>query len=233
MAKWEGYGRFCSLSRGLDIVGERWTLVIIQELLHSSRRYSELRQLLPGIGSNVLSDRLKRLEAGGVLERVPGAVGQGVRYALTSRGKDLGPALALFRQWGLDEMLPPASTSHGTEVATYDLSYSVPFDLGLHESYEWRIDDDAFALEIDGDTLTVRPGPATTPAVTLATTRSFMRKWVEGSTGWDEGRSSGEVEVAGDSEAWDRMLLATGYPGRPEHLVEKIRENRAGGWAAN
>jgi DNA-binding HxlR family transcriptional regulator len=224
MTKWEGYARFCSLSRGLDLVGERWTLIIIQELLHSPRRYGELRRLLPGIGSNVLSDRLKRLEAGNLIERVPGAVGMGVRYSLTSRGKDLGPALALFRQWGLEEMLPPASSHHGHEATVFDLSYAVPLDLDLHESYEWRIDEDSFALEIDGDRLTVRPGPAQSPVVALATTRSFMRKWVEGSIDWDAGRSSGVVEVAGDNDAWDRMLLATGYPGRPEHLVEKIRE---------
>ena len=107
MAKWDGYGRFCSLARGLDVVGERWSLVIIQELLHAGRRYSELRALLPGIGSNVLSDRLRSLEARGVVERVAGGVGEGVLYVLTQRGRALGPAMELFRQWGIDELLPP------------------------------------------------------------------------------------------------------------------------------
>jgi DNA-binding HxlR family transcriptional regulator len=141
---------------GLDLVGERWTLIIIKELLHSPRRYSELRHLLPGIGSNVLSDRLEELEAGCIVERLPGTVGNGVSYTLTSRRKELGPALALFRQWGLGEMLPSASSQ---EVTTYD-PYAVPLDLELHETYEWRIDDDSFVLEIDGDQLTVYAGSA-------------------------------------------------------------------------
>jgi DNA-binding HxlR family transcriptional regulator len=107
--KREGYARFCSLARGLDIVGERWTLVVLQELLHSARRYSELRGLLPGIGSNVLSDRLRSLEGHGLIERVPRRIGEGVVYVLTARGRQLGPAMAMFRHWGLDELLPPAN----------------------------------------------------------------------------------------------------------------------------
>jgi hypothetical protein len=67
----------------------------------------------------------------------------------------------------------------------------------------------------------------------VTTTRSFMRRWVEGSSNWDSGKSSGEVQVQGDAAAWGRMLLATGYPGRPEHLAEKIREIRAGDSSTN
>jgi DNA-binding HxlR family transcriptional regulator len=224
MSKWGGYARFCSLSRGLDLVGERWTLVIIQELLHAPHRYGELRRLLPGIGSNVLSDRLKRLEAGGLVERVPGSVGEGVQYALTDRGSALGPALALFRQWGLAELLPSPENAGAKRDASYDLSYAVPEDLDLHEAYVWRIDDDAYALEIDGAQLHVRIGVTSRPAVVVTTTREFMQRWVAGATNWDDGRRSGEVDVVGSDDAWDRMLLATGYPGRPKDLVSRLRE---------
>lgn len=220
MPKWDGYARFCSLARGLDVVGERWTLVVLQELLHSPRRYSELRSLLPGIGSNVLSDRLRNLERHGLVERVPGPVGEGVEYALTTRGRQLGPAMALFRQWGLDELLPPAGKGL---PRVHDLSYAVPADLALHESYQWQIDDDLYALAIDGQALTVDRGPARHPALTLTTTRDFMRRWTAGETTWDAGRSSGEVTVQGSAAAWDRMLLATGYPGRPPDLASQLR----------
>ena len=212
MARRGGYERFCSLARGLDVVGERWSLVIIQELLHRPLRYGELRSKLPGIGSNVLGDRLRRFEQHHLVQRVPGGVGEGVAYALTGRGRDLGPALAMFRRWALDELLPMNATS---VAVNYDLSYAVDASAQLCEEYEWHVDEHAYALRIDGSTLSVRPGSATGPAVTLRTTREFMYRWVEGATTWDRGRHDLEVGVeVQDEEAWQRMQIATGYPGR-------------------
>ena len=212
MAQRGGYERFCSLARGLDIVGERWSLVIIQELLHRPLRYGELRSKLPGIGSNVLGDRLRRFEQNHLVLRVPGGVGEGVAYALTDRGRDLGPALAMFRRWALDELLPMDATS---DAVDYDLSYAVDASTGLFEEYEWRIDERTYALRIDGSTLSVTPGSATNPAVTLSTTREFMYRWVEGATTWNRGRHDQDVVVdLDDEEAWQRMQLATGYPAR-------------------
>jgi len=72
---WTGYGRFCPLSRALDVIGERWTLVIVQELLKQPRRYGALLDRLPGISTSVLADRLRRLERAGVVAREPGAPG--------------------------------------------------------------------------------------------------------------------------------------------------------------
>jgi DNA-binding HxlR family transcriptional regulator len=74
---WAGYGRFCPLARALDVVGERWTLVIVQELLKRPSRYGDLASRLPGIGTSVLADRLRKLEAARVVERVPGPGGGG------------------------------------------------------------------------------------------------------------------------------------------------------------
>jgi len=219
MAKRSGYERFCSLARGLDIVGERWSLVIIQELLHRGLRYGELRQLLPGIGSNVLAERLRAFEAHGIVERVPGAVGGGVTYALTDRGQQLAPVLASFRRWALDELLP----IDVAEPARYNLSYAVPDDLDLAETYEWVIDGEPYALTIDGTTLTVAAGPANRPVIVVSATREFMYRWVEGATTWDQGRGDGEVTVNGDVAAWERMLLATGYPARPAGIADRLR----------
>src|SRR6185437_6861214 len=98
---WEGYGRFCPLARALDVIGERWTLVIVQELQKRAMRYGELQGRLPGIGTSALSDRLRKLETAGVVERRAGAVGGGVRYGLTERGRALEPALAALREWGV------------------------------------------------------------------------------------------------------------------------------------
>ena len=104
---WTGYGRFCPLARALDVVGERWTLVIVQELLKRPSRYSELARRLPGIGTNVLADRLRKLETAGVAERIPGPVGEGVTYALTDRGRGLSDALEALRRWGVSYLTDP------------------------------------------------------------------------------------------------------------------------------
>jgi hypothetical protein len=150
----------------------------------------------------------------------PGAVGEGVEYALTAHGRQLGPALALFRHWGLDEQLPPGGDGLPHQ---HDLSCAVPADLALRESCQWRLDDDMYTLAIDGQELTIDWGPARQPALRLATTGDFMRRWAAGETSWDTGRSDGDVTVRGSAAAWDRMLLATGYPGRPPDPAAQLR----------
>ncbi|MDW3177509.1 MAG: helix-turn-helix domain-containing protein [Acidimicrobiia bacterium] len=210
MAKWSGYQRFCSLARGLDLVGERWTLLIVQEISFGPIRYNELRRKLPGIGSNILADRLRKLEAHNIVHRVPAAVGQGVLYELTERGSALTPAILELRKWGLDEQLMLDTPA---EVMTHDLSYGVPEDAGLSETYLWEVDDTSSTLHIEGTTLTQYPGATKNPAVHIRTTRSWMSDLVSGKTNWVDGRKAGDVEVTGSDEAWERMLIATAQPG--------------------
>ena len=210
MAKWSGYQRFCSLARGLDVVGERWTLLIVQEISFRPIRYNELRRRLPGIGSNILADRLRKLEEHGIVQRVPEGIGQGVRYDLTERGRGLIPAIVELRKWGLGEQLMLESPA---ELAVHDLSYGIPGSAELVETYQWDVDGTVTTLRIDGTTLTQTPGPAEHPAVIVTTTRDWMRRLVAGQTDWRRGRASGEVEVVGSDEAWERMLIATAQPG--------------------
>ena len=85
------YGEFCGVARALDVVGDRWALLVVRELLLGPRRYTDLLEGLPGIGTNVLSTRLRELEHAGVIERtqVP-APTPAVLYRLTDDGRDLG-----------------------------------------------------------------------------------------------------------------------------------------------
>lgn len=101
------YGQYCALARSLDVVGDRWTLLIIRELFARDSRYSDLRDGLPGIATNLLADRLKQLRADCLVEsyEAPPPVRATV-YRLTSRGRQLGPVLKSLVQWGtplLDE----------------------------------------------------------------------------------------------------------------------------------
>ena len=102
------YAQRCGLAKTLDVLGDRWTLLIIRELSLRESRYIDLRRNLPGIASNLLAQRLRDLEAAGVIERrhAPPPV-QTALYALTARGEQLVPALDALTVWGYP-MLPDA-----------------------------------------------------------------------------------------------------------------------------
>lgn len=99
------YGQYCGLARALDIVGERWSLLIVRELLVGPARYSELQAGLPGIATNLLAERLRRLEEAGVIERQLGADTKGVTYALTPWGTALREAVAALVTWSTPLMV--------------------------------------------------------------------------------------------------------------------------------
>ncbi|MBA3332023.1 MAG: helix-turn-helix transcriptional regulator [Actinobacteria bacterium] len=95
------YRERSGLTAALDVVGERWTLLLVRELLRAPRRYGELLEALPGIGTNLLVNRVRDLEAAGVLRRVLAPSPQSaVVYELTDRGRTLGPAVDALEAWG-------------------------------------------------------------------------------------------------------------------------------------
>lgn len=95
------YRERSGLAAALDVLGARWTLLIVRELLRAQRRYGELLEALPGIGTNLLVNRLRDLEAAGVVRRVLAPSPQSaVVYELTDRGRRLGPAVDALEAWG-------------------------------------------------------------------------------------------------------------------------------------
>ncbi len=206
---WTGYGRFCPLARALDVVGERWTLVIVQELQKRSMRYGELARRLPGIGTSVLADRLRKLEAAGVIERRAGAVGDGVDYELTDRGRALEPALRELRAWGADLLFDP--TAEGATEHRFDIRYVDGAERIPDGSFELRLDGSTTAFEFSRATLTQRPGAAAAPEMLLETSMAFLRHWARGDVDWDDGLASGEVRREGSEGAWQHWLAASGY----------------------
>ncbi|MCZ2523793.1 winged helix-turn-helix transcriptional regulator [Streptomyces sp. HB2AG] len=95
------YAQYCAVSRALDALGERWTLLVVRELLTGPRRYTDLHADLPGVSTDVLASRLKEMERDGIVERrrlaPPGAA---YVYELTDRGREIAPALAALARWG-------------------------------------------------------------------------------------------------------------------------------------
>ena len=105
------YDQYCGLARALDVLGERWTLLLVRELVMGPRRFRDLQEGLPGIGPNVLSARLKMLEAEGIAARrrlpPPGAL---TVYELTERGRGIEDAIVALTRWGRDRLGEPCVT---------------------------------------------------------------------------------------------------------------------------
>ncbi len=96
----EGYGQFCPIARGAELLAERWTLIIVRNLLNGCRTFNEIRQGAPGVPTALLTKRLQLLERHGVLVRSPKEHGRGVTYDLTEMGRALGPVCDALGQWG-------------------------------------------------------------------------------------------------------------------------------------
>jgi len=103
------YQQICPIAQTLDIIGERWTVLIVRELVFGRTKFSEFQEALPGVPARVLSDRLKKLGAGGIVERsVYSEHPLRAEYRLTSKGESLKPVLGALASWGMDQCLTPA-----------------------------------------------------------------------------------------------------------------------------
>jgi DNA-binding HxlR family transcriptional regulator len=143
----------CGLARALNLVGERWAMLVVRELLLGPKRFSDLRRGLPGASQSMLSSRLTELEAAGVLRRrhLGPPVGSAV-YELTPWGRELEPALLRLAGWG---SRAPLTSSGELSVDALALALRTTFDAGAAAGLDVRCQ-----LLVDGDTLivTVRDG---------------------------------------------------------------------------
>jgi DNA-binding HxlR family transcriptional regulator len=116
MAKRE-YGQYCGVAEALDVLGERWTLLIVRDLLLGARRYGEIASQLPSAGTDLVTARLRTLEDHGFVARIEtGGVGGGIMYRLTPEGEQLRPLVEELALVGLRLMQPPLETSHQLDL---------------------------------------------------------------------------------------------------------------------
>lgn len=161
------YNQYCGLSRSLDLVGERWTLLIVRELMSGPKRYTDLAAVLDGIGTSLLAARIKQLEDDGVvLRRVlpPPAASQ--VYELTPVGHELAAALVPLAMWGIrhhfDEPRRPEENYRAEWTLVFIAELIDPADTaGMHVTIQFHVDGSSAALTIDNGTVTVRPGQVT------------------------------------------------------------------------
>ena len=146
----------------MDVLGERWSLLVVRELVIGPKRFSDLMDGLPGIGANALSARLKSLEADGIVtrRRLPPPAASTV-YELTELGRGLEPVVFDLIRWGLnllDQPGPRTSFRPGWLVTTIRALFDPALAAGLHRTYRLVVDDETFTARIDDGAVEVAAG---------------------------------------------------------------------------
>jgi DNA-binding HxlR family transcriptional regulator len=208
------YGDACALARALDVIGERWALLVVRELLFGPQRYSDLRQALPNASSNLVADRLRELEGRGVIRRrqLPPPAGSKV-YELTAWGRRLEPILLALGDWGARVPLPPNGTTlsaasvllflRGVTRPNPDLPPTVyGFDL---DGRQWTV------RTVDGE-VDVEPGEPTRADVSIRTDPTTLNALLEDPGTVDAALSEGTIVVTGDLAALRQLLQAVTIP---------------------
>jgi DNA-binding HxlR family transcriptional regulator len=155
------YGQACAIARALDVVGERWSLLVARELTLGPRRHRDLTAGLPGIPSNVLAGRLKDLQAAGVItQRTLPAPTDVTVYELTEAGRALQPVLHELLDWGLHYAPEPSEDDVGQPGWGLLGAAGRPTALPAGQVCELRVGQEFFYLSSDAGKLTVRRGPA-------------------------------------------------------------------------
>ena len=197
------YHQECPIAKGLDVLGERWTLLILRELIGGARRYADLRAALPGIATNLLADRLRELETAGLIERseLPPPVARTV-YSLTEVGwAKVLPVIRAVATFGMDlvELTEDAVTPLNGFLAGILLGFDDPTaDTGVDASYRVDVDDRRFELAVrDG-----RPSkPHDPPVVTVTASAADLIWGRRGGTASQRKAALGRVKFDGDPKA--------------------------------
>jgi len=212
MRKVRTYGQYCPLAKALDLVGDRWTLLVVRELLvRDGLRYTDIQRGLPGVATNLLAARLREMEVTGLIRRedAPAPVAATL-YHLTDRGRALRPSIAALGAWGapLLAVAPPDDVFHTSWLA-------VPIEELLRDhdpsaspvTIELRTGNEPLTISVDSGAVTARPGAADAADLVLEGDRSVMLRLLVGRSTLESAQQSG-LDVRGDPRALARVQPA-------------------------
>jgi DNA-binding HxlR family transcriptional regulator len=203
------YGQYCSVAKALDVIGDRWTLLIVRELLaQGPTRYTDLRRGLPGIATNLLAERLRELEQAGIVLRrdAPPPIATAL-FSLTERGQQLRPVIEELGRWGIPLM---AETTPEEQYRSYWLQ--LPVELYLAETdpehapttIEVRAGDQPMLIEAREGAITTRAGTSEHPDAVLSGPPQLVLGVVTGELDPDEAIESG-LTFEGNRQALERL----------------------------
>jgi DNA-binding HxlR family transcriptional regulator len=207
------YGQYCAVAKALDIVGDRWTLLVVRELLLSGpRRYTDLRNALPGIATNLLAERLRGLEDAGVVrsEAAPPPVATTL-YGLTERGRSLEPLVRELGRWGVPMMA--AGPAEGDAFRSHWLSFPVSEFLadrdpdGPPATIELRTGDEAVTVRVCGGSVELLQEASAHPDLALNARPRVIVGVLAGAVDLAQARALG-LQAEGDEALLERVAPA-------------------------
>lgn len=208
------YEDACGVARALDVVGERWALLVVRELLLGPKRFTDLAGGLPGVSQNVLSQRLRELESAGVVHRRRLGPPSGQRvYELSARGRELEPVVMALARWG--SRVPP-TTFAPLGVDALVLALRTTFDrerVGeLRARFDVQLGADRFDAQIDDGRFHIARGEAERPDAVLVTDAATLHSLVFAGRTLPEAVAGGDLTIDGDQDAAARFLDAFPRP---------------------
>jgi DNA-binding HxlR family transcriptional regulator len=200
------YGDPCGIARALDLVGERWALLVVRELLLGPKRFTDLRVGLSHVGPDVLAQRLRELEQAGVVQRAKLPPPAGARvYELTDWGRQLEPVVLALGRWGSQAPFPPERGELGVDSMVLALKtvFSPERAKSLRDqTFELRLGETPFAVRVGEAALQATRGTATDPVAIIATEPGVLQDVL-----WhDRPVRAGELDIDGDRRAGERFL---------------------------
>lgn len=208
------YAQFCGLAGALDVVGERWTLLVVRELMTGPQRFSDLAAHLGGVGSSILTERLRRLEAAGVVRRaqLPPPAASAV-YELTDAGHDLGRALMPLVRWGLRHAVPEDRADGASYRAAwallpfvYEVSAGALGELSVIVVFE--VDGELASLVVERGIPRVRDGDTSYPDARVRTDAATLAALGAGRLDLEAAMAEGRLALEGDRGAFATLVSA-------------------------
>jgi len=198
------------MAHALSLVGERWALLVVRELMHGPKRYTDLAQGLPGIGTNILAARLRDLEECGVVEkrRLPPPAASMV-YELTEYGAGLNEALYALARWGARSLGPPGPDDElypEWGVNAFPALFNAEEARGLTETYVLKIDGDVFTARVENGSLEASMGGADDADVVVELDMETFFALTGGEVEPRDAVKSGRARVDGDGAALERCF---------------------------
>jgi DNA-binding HxlR family transcriptional regulator len=203
------------MAHALDLVGERWALLVVRELVLGPKRYTDLRGDLPGISTNVLAHRLDELERAGVVRRrrLPPPAGSSV-YELSEWGQELEPIVRQLGRWGARS--PSLPRDAHLSVTSIVLSLRTNFDpeasTGFKASYDLRLGQDSFRVTVAEGRLDVERGSSRQPDAAIVTDPRTLAALLYSGRDLTEAVRSGDLAFQGDRSAVERFLILFALP---------------------
>jgi DNA-binding HxlR family transcriptional regulator len=204
------FDQYCPVAHAIHLVGERWALLIVRELLHGPKRYTDLHDGLPGIGTNILAARLRDLEAHGIVSKrkLPAPAASTV-YELTEYGAELEEVVYALARWGARTLGPPGPDDElypEWGVNACSALFSPEAARGLTETYVLRVNGDVFSVRLRNGSMHASTGAVPDADVDVTLDMATFFRLTGGEVTPDDAEEQGLVAVEGDREALRRCF---------------------------